>query len=258
MLLDRFSYTSPLGQVHPMEKSFFAIFTMIICILANSIIISSLVLGLMAGSTILGGKVPLRFYLRLLLIPVTFLALGTISIAVTTITPTDNVICSWYLLGYPLGITPANLQASFVILAKSLGAVSCLLFLVLTTPMLDIIYLLRMLRIPELFLELMLLIYRFLFVLWDSGQKIYLAQSARLGYSSGKKSLLAMGMLMAGLLLQSLRRSRELTLALEARGYHGALQVLARDYTHSPRNMAIICLIEILLLLAASKGRSIL
>lgn len=257
MLLDRFSYNSPLGQVHPAEKTFFAIVNMIICILANSAIVSSLVLILMAGGTIFMGKVPLRFYLKLLLLPITFLSLGSLSIAVTTINPTDMVICHWSLLGYPLGITTKNLHTSLVIFIKSLACSSCLFFLILTTSMLDIIDLLRRLRIPELFLELMLLIYRFLFVLWDSGQKTYLAQSARLGYSSGKKGLLSMSMLVSGLLLQSLRRSRELTLALEARGYNGSLQVLVRDYTYSTRNIAIICFIEILLLLVVYKGGSI-
>lgn len=258
MFLDRFSYTSPLGQVHPMEKSFFAIASMVICMFANSIIVSILVMVLMAGGTIFLGKVPLRFYLRLHLLPVTFLSLGTLSVAVTTITSTDAVICYWNLLGYPLGITSENLHASLVTFSKSLGAVSCLFFLVLTTSMLDIIDLLRRIRTPELFLELMLLVYRFLFVLWDSGQKTYHAQSARLGYSSGKKGLISMGMLVSGLLLHSFRRSRELALSLDARGYNGSLKVLGKDYTYSKRNIAIICFIELFIILVAYKGRSIL
>ncbi|GAB6180949.1 cobalt ECF transporter T component CbiQ [Desulfotomaculum defluvii] len=241
-----------------MEKSCFAIVTMAICILANSITLSILVMFIMIGATVFLGQVPLYFYLRLLLLPLTFLSLGTLSVAITTLSPTDAIICSWNMLGYPMGITSETLRASLIILSKSLGSVSCLFFLVLTTSMLDIIELLRRLKVPELVLELMLLIYRFLFVLWDNGQRIYNAQSARLGYASGKKGLLSMSMLVSSLLLISLRRSRELSWALDARGYNGFLKVLGQDFTYSRRNIIIICFIELFLILVAYKVRSIL
>ena len=62
------------------------------------------------------------------------------------------------------------------IFCTAFGAVSCLYFLSLSTPMTDLIAVLERLHCPSLFIELMLLIYRFLFVLAELASSISTAQ----------------------------------------------------------------------------------
>ena len=59
------------------------------------------------------------------------------------------------------------------------GALAALLLLAATTPLIDLIALLRRLRLPEVLLELMVLCYRMLFVFSESVRDTRTAQAAR-------------------------------------------------------------------------------
>ena len=126
-----------------------------------------------------------------------------------------------------------------------------MLALALTTPMVDITDQLRKWRVPQLFIELMVLMYRFIFVFIETAQAMYIAQNARLGYSNWRRSLQSLGMLAANLYLRSQARASALFTALTARGYSGELRVLTAQPTWSRRNLAIIAGVESVLLLAA-------
>ena len=125
-----------------------------------------------------------------------------------------------------------------------------MLALALTTPMVDITDQLRKWRVPQLFIELMVLMYRFIFVFIETAQAMYIAQNARLGYSNWRRSLHSVGMLAANLYLRSQTRAAALYTALTARGYTGELRVLTAQPMWSRRNLALIAGVESVLLLA--------
>jgi cobalt/nickel transport system permease protein len=116
---------------------------------------------------------------------------------------------------------------------------AALLFLALTTPLTDLISLLRRCRLPETLLDLMTLCYRTLFVLSEAIHETITAQSARLGYSTVTISLRSLGGLIASLVAQVWQRSLALHLAAQARGNDGALRFLENSYPDSRRNIAI-------------------
>jgi cobalt/nickel transport system permease protein len=123
--------------------------------------------------------------------------------------------------------------------SRSLACLTALLFLALTTPLLDIISLLRRCKLPETLLDLMTLCYRTLFVLSEAVHETITAQSSRLGYSSLRLSLRSLGGLVANLTVQVWQRSLALHLAALARNNDGALRFLESNYAHSPKNIAI-------------------
>ena len=57
-------------------------------------------------------------------------------------------------------------------------------FLTLTTPLVDLVDLWRRWRIPALLIDLMTVIYRFIFVLIDIAGRMRMAQESRLGYNT--------------------------------------------------------------------------
>jgi cobalt/nickel transport system permease protein len=116
---------------------------------------------------------------------------------------------------------------------------AALLFLALTTPLTDLISLLRRCRLPETLLDLMTLCYRTLFVLSEAIHETITAQSARLGYSTVTISLRSLGGLIASLVAQVWQRSLALHLAAQARGNNGALRFLENSYPDSRRNITI-------------------
>ena len=102
----------------------------------------------------------------------------------------------------------------------------------------DILNVLRRIHCPRLILELMLLIYRFIFVLFEISSAIRTAQNSRLGnrdYRTSMKSLQRPWF--SALFIRAMKKSNALYDAMESRCYDGTIHVL--DETFPPRKREI-------------------
>jgi cobalt/nickel transport system permease protein len=140
-------------------------------------------------------------------------------------------------VNFQIALSLDGIRQTETTLARSLGTISCLYFLALTTPMTEIVGLLRRLRVPTLFLELMILAYRHIFIFLQITNEVTVAQSSRLGYSTTRNSFRSLSALGGNLFLRVLRRSRQLHQALLARGYQDDLRYLEEPHAWSPRNL---------------------
>ena len=103
-------------------------------------------------------------------------------------------------------------------------------FLALNTPVTDLTMCLGRLHVPRLLVELMELIYRFIFVLSETAGSIRTAQASRLGYQGLRRSLSSLGTMASLVFLRAWRRADRIYAALESRGYAGSLTTLPGDY----------------------------
>jgi cobalt/nickel transport system permease protein len=254
--IDRYAYYSRLENINPLEKFIFAFTTIAICLWANSILVSIVIITLMIGVAVLKGGIPLSFYLKLILIPFSFLTIGVLTIAINVIVESSKMLWGFQFFGYTIGFTLQSLELAAKVFFKALGAVTCLYFLSLTTPIADIISVLKKFGFPVLFLELMSLIYRFIFMLMETADQMFLSQISRLGYYGLKNGLDSLGQLGSTLFIRSYKRSQDLYNALEARCYQGELKVLEQVYPIiSKRNLILIFLVETVLIMIAFLGR---
>lgn len=247
--IDDYAYASRLRAVHPGEKLLFAGSTLIICLLAGSPAVAGLAFGLMSAALLGPGGLPPGAFWRFLRLPAGFVSLSLISMAVVLL-PLDDPgggpsLTVW---AWRVGVTGASLAEAGRVLAVSLGCISATLFLALTTPIVDLTEQLRRWHAPALLVELMVLVYRFIFVLLETARDIQVAQDARLGYSSARRGLGSAAMLASGLHLRSQARARELFRALSARGYDGELRMLTTRPGWSSRNLLAVGLSQALLL----------
>jgi len=225
-----------------------AILTMIICLAISSPATSLIVILCMAGMVILLARIPARFFLKLMLAPVAFLVLGVLTVAFVWVKDPAGLLWGFNVGRYAVGVTSHGLITAGDLFLKSLGAVSCLYFLSLTTPMVDILSVLKALRLPPLFIELMSLVYRFIFVLLETADKIYTSQASRWGYASLKTSYASLGQLVSNLFTKAGHNYRMLYQTLTARCYTGELNVLENSYVLSRRNLVLIIFFEAALL----------
>lgn len=247
--IDKFAYTSNLRNANPMEKFIFSIVTMIVCILLNSVIDSVLIILLMSAITIFKGKISAKFYWQLMLLPLVFLIIGIITIAVNVIGNNKDVLFSFTILSIKLGCTKESILISSKVFFKALASVSCLYFLTLTTPIFEILTILRKFKVPKLFVELMGLIYRFIFVLLDTANMIFISQNSRLGYSTIRVGYNSLGKLITSLFVSSYKRSQDIYTAMESRCYDGEINLIENNYKVSYKNMSLIITVEIALIL---------
>ncbi|WP_258360578.1 cobalt ECF transporter T component CbiQ [Moorella sulfitireducens (nom. illeg.)] len=237
--LDQYAYNNRLQKVHPGEKVAFALVTLLIVLAAPRPLIAALVIVMMAGAATVIAGIPFRFYLKLMLVPFSFLAASATMIALTISHQPQAGLRGVTIWGWTLGVTPEGLYLAARVLLKSLGATACLYFLSLTTPVVDILAVLRRARVPALLLDLITLTYRFIFVLLATVNDTYTAQVSRLGYASLCSSYRSLGQLAASLFIKTYRRSQELFTALTARGYQEELVVLETVY---PFSWTFLCL----------------
>ncbi len=246
--IDQYAYTSKLRHVHPGEKFAFAMLTMGICLAASSMLVPVLVTGLTAAAIIRGARIPARFYFRLLLLPLGFLVAGLLAVTLTISREPDPAVYGLVIWGITLGVTIPGLYHAGLLFTKSLGAVSCLYFLSLTTPMVEIISVLRRLKVPALLIELMGLVYRFIFVIMETAGSMYISQTSRCGYASLKTSYRSLAQLVSNLFVRSCYRSQALFTALLARGYTGEIRMWEDPRPVSRKNLALIALVDFILL----------
>ena len=246
--IDQLCYNSKLRYCNAGEKFAFAILTLIFCVASRSVAIAGIVLILTGILTVYKGGIPLFRYIKFLTVPLAFLILSTLAIVLNlSRTPLD--LFFFLLGGWYLTSSKAALCYAAQLILTALSSVSCLYFLSFNTPMTDILYVLRRLHCPRLVIELMLLIYRFIFVLLEISSAITTSQNSRLGNRNFRTSCHSFSAMASALFIRAVKKSNALYDAMESRCYDGTIRVLNENFPPVGRHIFLIALFEIFLLI---------
>lgn len=246
--IDMLCYYSRLRYMNAMEKFTYAALTLIFCVVSRSLAMAVLVLAVNGILTVKKGGIPFFRYWHYLMVPLTFLILSTLAVIVNiSHTPFDAFAIP--VGDHYLTASYASIYQGVQMILTALASVSCLYFLSFNTPMTDILSVLKRLHCPDLLVELMLLIYRYIFLLLGISFSISLSQDARLGNRDLKTSMRSFGAMVSVLLVRAMARSGTLYDAMEARCYDGRLQVLDEQYPPKRKEILWIFFFEILLLI---------
>lgn len=232
MLIEQSAYANRWRQVSPSAKALFAAGGFLAAFAAGAPQAAVAVTGVLATTTLVGAGIPAGRYLRIALPALFFLSISCLSLAISL-----NI--NHGTEGLSFSLAPTGLTKVAEVGARSLGALAALLFLVLTTPLIDLIAVLRRLKTPEVLLELMVLCYRMLFVFSEAMRDTVTAQSARLGYATPRLALRSLGGLAANLTLQVWQRAHGLHVAAQARNNDGPLLFLEPVFKNAQRDIVI-------------------
>lgn len=227
--VDYYAYASHMRSWNATFKVIFSMLCLLLCLILNNIYVSIAVILIMGYMTVVIGGLELDHYISMLLIPIVFLLFGSAAIAVGF---------SWNPIGqYNLNVfgwfyiycSQASLWKASGLIFKALGAVSALYMMTLTTPLSELIVVLRKAHIPKVIIELMNMIYRYIFIMIDTHSRMKNSAEARLGYVDFKTSCYSFGQVASNLLIVSLKRGTDYYNALESRCYNGDLQFLEEE-----------------------------
>lgn len=218
--IDYYAYCSALRDWNSNFKVLFGVFALISVIGFNTILVSISTLIFMLILTVVIGGIKWDDYFRLLLLPCTFILMSGIAIAVSFTKVSDSIV-TVKLFHMHLSVTREGVVLAIHTGLKAIGAVSALYMITLSTPMGEIIAVFRKMKVPVLILELMHLIYRYIFILSDINKKQKDAARSRLGYVDLRTSFRTFGSEMANLLITSFKKADLYYDAMEARGYEG-------------------------------------
>ncbi len=214
--IDEYAYLSHLKVVNSGIKLCFAVAVIFISISSKSWVVPTIATMLCLIITVCFGKVHLSDYLSLFTVPVAFLVMSAVAIAVSL--NFDN--------GFSIAFHHKDVIRAVVVSIKALGSVSAMYMLSLSTPMNEIISLLGRLKLPEIICELMRLMYRYIFILADSQVKMKNSAESRLGYDGFRRSIKTFGLTCSNLLAVSLRKASDYYNAIESRSFGGRLKFL--------------------------------
>lgn len=245
--IDLISQSSSLKEVNAVLKCIVAVSVLIMVMVGNNILFSAVTVIAMTYITIKIGGVSAFTYIKLMLLPTTFIILGTVAIAVS-VAKTKVGIINLPIFGYFLCITRHGLIEAVKVLLNALGSVSSLYMLSLSTPMYEIIYVLKKCRLPQVVIELMFLIYRYIFIMLKMQAQMQVSAESRLGYGGIRQSFFSFTHIGANLLAVSFKKAGDYYDAMVSRGYDGNLVFLTQESKMT--GLQSICVIAFLAFMA--------
>lgn len=127
--------------------------------------------------------------------------------------------------GVRLAISDNGLHSAALLVARVAASVSLALLLVLTTRWADLLKSLQALHVPQAFVMVLGMTYRYLFLLLHLTNDMFLARASRtVGHTTGRQDRRWMASTGGALVGKSLKMSEDVYMAMVARGFAGEIR----------------------------------
>lgn len=203
-----------LTRIDPRTKLLIACIALLAVIISESPVLPLCVLFICFATTLAAG-LPLR------LVALRLAASMGVATVLLVLQSVMNGTTPWWtipLFGWKIIVTKEGARAGFLIAARVLGAVSVVLLLSSVTPAHRIFCALRSLGVPQGWVEIALLMYRYIFVVLDIAGDLTAAQKLRLGYSSPRRGMSSLGMVAGTVIIRSMDQAVRTNEAMRTRG----------------------------------------
>ena len=220
LLIDKYAYTNRLTNSNPFFKFVIVVIALAIATITKSNYINLLILAIMICLTTIVAQIPMDKYFRMLLIPSTFLLLSIVTI-LFSISKVDIYVWSISMFDNYIGIASGSIEQATLLTTRVFAAISSTFFLGLTTPLNKLISVFKRLHIPSTMIELIVLIYRFIFILLEEASEIHNGQELKFGYTNFRNSLNSLGLLVRSLFVRVLLSYKDMVVVLECKLYDG-------------------------------------
>jgi cobalt/nickel transport system permease protein len=233
--IDTLAYNNRLRSLATEQKLIFAIAVWLLALLGHLPVQLAIILW-MAVWIVQYARIPIKTYLLLVGIA-SFFLFASLPAFLIQISPNTNIFATspswatWQIGSWYLGITPKSLQQTVDVVGRSSACTSCLFFLLCTVPFTRLLQVLRRCHCPAIVTELLLLMYRFIFLLLETAAQLHLAQKARGGYRTRQRTFKSVSLLAGQLLARTLGRYRQFQYSIAARGFSGEFRVYSPETT---------------------------
>lgn len=234
-LLEDIAQKNGLREVNPYIKLAAGLGAILLCLLSTSYFPPLFIALVLTGAILYLARVDAKLYAGLFIVPLSF-AITSVT-GIILISGGDGIFWRWDILpSFALSVTKESINQGIFVFCRVLGGMSAMCFISLTTPMTDIFTVLRQCKVPETVTDLMMIIYRTIFILMDQVIQVYQAQVMRLGYSRWFESLNSFAFLCGAAFITSWDAGEDLIRAMDARCYDGkfALQGECRRVERIP------------------------
>jgi cobalt ECF transporter T component CbiQ len=174
-------------------------------------------------------KLPLGFFVKRvwLFVPI-FTGIVVLPATLSIVTPGHVVLTLWHWHGVPQGFTAQGLTSAALVVSRVATSVSLVVLLTLTTPWTRLLAALRALGVPRIFILIIGMAYRYVFLLLGTVTEMYEARKARTVRAARHDGAARrfVGASAGALFGRAGHLSEEVHLAMVARGYRGNARTL--------------------------------
>ncbi len=215
MLIEQlYNYNHRLVQTHAVIKGLYCVPVFVLAVLSENTNFHLIVFLLFfIGSTVVA-RVPLLKLIHLFLLPLTFTAVGCVTLLVSRTDPLQTEAFSF------LGLTldQATYPLAISIFFKSMAIVSVVYFFLLTHSISQIAAMMYACNIPSLFVDLFVLTYKFIHLLTHTATSMLIAQKCRMGYAQGqRKTIQNFALLFSAVFKHAMQQTEQLEIAMASR-----------------------------------------
>lgn len=166
---------------------------------ASIILLSFLLLSFLGG-------INWRQILRLYKLPLGFLILSSVAILVNISKDYSKMEYYFNLGSIYIGTNKGQIHELVRVLIRSLACVSATYFIALSTPINQMIELMKKIRLPNIFIEQFMLIYRFINLFMDEFYEMNRAAELKNGYVNAKTMIKTTSQIAIGLFFKTMGR----------------------------------------------------
>lgn len=220
--LDYIAHTNRVADYNSYVKVFISLFLMLSALIISNNYYSIAVIIISSAIILCIAHVSLKDYCKFLVIPFSFTFLTCLFILFFF--PQGEYI--WNSGYWGIGITTYSYTTSVLTFFRVFACFSALGLQALTTPITDVMHVLRSIKVPQIFCEIATLMYNAIFIFIEITETMRNAQKTRLGYlTTSLTAFKSMGTMFSNLFLRSLKKSETMQVALDSRCYTGELPV---------------------------------
>lgn len=225
LLIDKYAYTNKLTDKNPYIKAIFSILFLILSLTIENRIFQISIITIMSITIISTSKMGISEYLKLLSIPLIFMIMSILAIIISISTEKTDMLTYFTVGSTYIGLSKFGLMNALRILSRSIACLTCVYFLMLTTPFNQLIKVFKKLHIPDNVIEIAMLIYRFIFIFLEEVQEIYKSQEMKLGYMGMRNSYNSLGLLLNMLYKRMMKRYEDMSIALDMKLFDGKFHI---------------------------------
>ncbi|MDR2866815.1 MAG: energy-coupling factor ABC transporter permease [Methanomassiliicoccaceae archaeon] len=223
--VDIAAYGSPMLRWSPLAK-LFLVFSLLVMNIASPSVWMPVLSGIVGLSLFLYGSSlrPPGVMMRLFIYAQTFILIGAVIFAVVI---PGEMVMRMTIAGLSITFTDVGVSFAVLLYLRATAAILLMFAFAVSTPVPHLSAALKRLRLPDVFVEMMVLIYRYTFLLMESAERMHLAAECRFGYSSYGKSMRTTSKLFVGTFMRSMDTAERGQITLQCRNYRGEFRSLS-------------------------------
>ena len=226
--MDALAYSSRMLSWAPLGKLILVIAVLVVNVMTDSVITAFAVLAL--GLALMAYSTNMRVPFMLGVAIAEALLILIVACGIISINGDHSQPCIWSadFLWLDFYMTADSFNQAWLVLLRSVAGITMMMAFATSTPIPHLAQALRQIRIPDEICEIVVLIYRYAFLLLERMDTMWSAAGSRLGFSGIRRSISTVASIAVGIFTSSMNLADMAQVSLECRGYRGYFPIYNR------------------------------